>query len=103
MTSAILHAHDAALADPQQPLSSKLTLKTTVTSVKEKEKMLKHIGKIVCKLFDGCRFHGRVVGVEYHEIYVRWMYTIKYTDGDTEDYWRNELEIYSCIHVDVQT
>ena len=70
MTSAILHAHVAALADPQQPLSSKLTLKTTTTSVIEKEKMLKHIGKIVCKLFDGCRFHGRVMGVEYHEIYM---------------------------------
>ena len=102
MTSVILHAHDAALADPQQPLSSKLTLKTTVTSVKEKEKMLKHIGKIVCKLFDGCRFHGRVVGVECHEIYARWMYTIKYTDGDMEDYWRNELEIYACRCPDIE-
>ena len=58
-----------------------------------------------CKVFpgdgDNTRYHGRVVGVEFHEIYARWMHCVVYTDGDKESYWRNELTMLLCTCDDV--
>ena len=70
MMSSILHVHDATIADPNKPLRPLLELKTTTPSMGDMVKMKKHINKVVCKVFnDGNRYHGRVVGVDFHEIY----------------------------------
>jgi hypothetical protein len=96
MMSAILHIHDEVLGDPMKPLSSNMELKTTAVVMVEKEAMMKHVGKIVCKLWNGRRYHGRIVDVTFHEVYARWMYVVHYTDGDREDYWRSELQLVLC-------
>ena len=60
----------------------------------DKENMKKHMNKVVCRIFEvGKRYHGRVVGVEFLEVYVRWMYCVVYTDGDKESYRRGELPL----------
>ena len=101
--SSILHVHDALVADPCDPLSSTMKLKTQTPSMSVKENMKKHIHKVVCKVFpaDGIRYHGRVVGVDFHEIYARWMYMVVYTDGDKESYWRSELTMLLCTCTDI--
>ena len=100
--TAVLHVHDAVVADPMKPLETGMTLKTHVVSMLDKQKMMKHVGKVVCKLFeDGERYHGRIIGIDYHEVYARWMYKAQYADGDCEDYWRSELEILECRCTDV--
>ena len=102
--SAILHCHDSVVADPKLPLSGDVQLKTLTPSMCEKEKMTKHIGKVICKIFpeDGLRYHGRIVDVDYHDIYARWMFLGEYTDGDKEHYWRNELNNLLCTCKNVQ-
>ena len=42
------------------------------------------------------RYHGQVTDVIFHDIYAQWMYHVEYEDGDCEDYWRYELEIFFC-------
>ena len=102
MMSAVLHVHDTVVGDPQQPLSTNLKLKTHVISMTEKQNMMKHVGTIVCKVFeDGQRYHGRIFNVDYHEVYARWMYKVRYVDGDVEDYWRCELDLLKCRCTDV--
>ena len=107
-TDDILNMHDTVVADPRAPLDGTLALKTHTPSLYERDKMCKHIGTRVCKLFptdDGeKRFHGDVTELVYHDIHARWMYRVTYSDGDTEMYWRNELELLFCkcdmIHED---
>ena len=101
MMSAILHVHDAVVGDPMQPLTSNLKLRTHVMSITEKEKMMQNVGAVVCKVFDGRRYHGTIFDVDYHEIYARWMYKVKYSDGDTEDYWTCEIDNLKCRCADV--
>ena len=100
--SSILHVHDTVVADPSDPLGAQMSLKTTTVSMEEQSQMNKHIGKIVCKMWEGQRYHGRVVSVVYHDVYARWMYVAQYTDGDREDYWRNELGMVLCTCTDIQ-
>ena len=70
-------------------------------SITEKEKMMQNVGAVVCKVFDGRRYHGRILDVDYHEIYARWMYKVKYSDGDTEDYWTCEIDNLKCRCADL--
>ena len=95
--SAVLHLHDAALADPQKSLPSAMTLKVLIPrSLHDKLTMNKHIGDQVCAVFDGDRYHGEVTKVIFHEVHAQYMYHVVYTDGDEEDYWRHELEMIQC-------
>ena len=105
MMSAILHVHDAVVGDPMQPLTSNLKLRTHVMSITEKEKMMQNVGAVVCKVFDGRRYHGRIFDVDYHEIHARWMYRVSYSDSDchrdTEDYWTCEIDNLKCRCADL--
>ena len=101
MMSAILHVRDAVVGDPMVPLTSNLKLRTHVMCITEKEKMMQNVGAVVCKVFDGRRYHGRIFDVDYHEIYARWMYKVKYSDGDTEDYWTCEIDNLKCRCADL--
>ena len=96
MMSSILNLHDVVVGDPMKPLTKEMLLKTHVVFIMEKEKIIKHVGKVVCKFFDGTRYHGRIIDVVHHEIYGRWMYKIQCVDGDCEDFWRSELELLMC-------
>ena len=66
--------------------------------------MMKHVGKIVCKMWENKRYHSRITDVTYHDVYARWMYVVNYIafDGDREDYWRSELTLLLCRCEDTQ-
>ena len=96
MTS-ILHLHDSALPDPLKCLPSTTVLKVMVPrSLRDKFTMNKNVGQIVCCVFDGKRYHGEVTEVKFHEIHAQYMYHVVYSDGDSCDYWRHELEMIKC-------
>ena len=98
--SSVLHTHDAHLSDPRNSLDGTISLKTCVPSKGEEEKARKWIGTKVCKVFDTSdgprRFHGVVLRIDFHEIHGRWMYHVRYEDGDESDYWRYELGEVLC-------
>ena len=58
--------------------------------------MNKNVGQVVCSVFDGKRYHGEVTEVKFHEIHAQYMYHVVYSDGDSCDYWRHELEMIRC-------
>ena len=65
----------------------------------DKENMKKHMNKVVCRIFEGGkRYHGRVVGVEFLQVYVRRMYCVVHTDGGKESYRRGELALCVVVH-----
>ena len=98
--SSVLHVHDAHLPDPRNPLDGTICLKTCASSKGEEEKARKWIGTKVCRIFDTPdgprRFHGVVLRIEFHDIHGRWMYRVRYEDGDECDYWRYELGEVLC-------
>ena len=55
----------------------------------------------MCDVFLGERYHGEVDRVIFHEVYAQYMYHVVFEDGDTQDYWRHELEMIRCQCVDV--
>ena len=65
------------------------------------KRRIKVLGDDVLKLMDGRRYHGKIFDVDYHEIYARWMYKVKYSDGDIEDYWTCEIDNLKCRCADV--
>ena len=95
--TAILHVQDAALSDPQQPLSGRVKLKVFLPhSLRDRMKMEQNVGLKVCDCFEGVRFHGEVRQVKFHEIYSQYMYHVVFSDNDKQDYWRHELEVIKC-------
>lgn len=95
--SDILHVHDVMLADPQQCLTGGLQLKiTSPSTIRDKMTMNANVGVKVCDIFDGERFHGEVTEVLYHDIHAQYMYRVVFSDGDSCDYWRHELEMVKC-------
>ena len=95
--SSILHIHDVALANPQQPLTDKMRLKIlSPVTIRDKLRMNKNVGTVVCDIFDGERYHGEVRKVIYHDVHAQYMYRVVYSDGDSCDYWRHELEMVKC-------
>ena len=86
----ILHVQDAALSDPQQPLSGRVKLKVFLPhSLCDRMKMEQNVGLKVCDCFEGVRFHGEVRQVKFHEIYSQYMYMyhVVFSDNDKQDYW----------------
>ena len=95
--SAILHCHDAALADPEKRLTGDLQLKVTVPkSIRDSLVMHKQIGTRVCEVFEGERYHGEVTKIIFHDVHAQFMYHVVWEDGDECDYWRHELEMVMC-------
>jgi len=58
--------------------------------------MNKHVGEVVCDVFDGERYHGEVTKVIYHDVHAQYMYHVVFSDNDSCDYWRHELEMVKC-------
>ena len=95
--SAILHVHDAVLPDPQNALNDRLNLKVCApVTIRDKLTMNKNVGTVVCDVFDGVRYHGDVTEVIYHDVHAQYMYRVVFTDNDSCDYWRHELEMVKC-------
>ena len=84
----------------QHVVSSSLPFTTCASSKGEEEKARKWIDTKVCRIFDTPdgprRFHGVVLRIEFHDIHGRWMYRVRYEDGDECDYWRYELGEVLC-------
>ena len=96
--SSILHVHDAVLQDPQNALTNSLNLKVCApVTIRDKLTMNKNVGTVVCDVFDdGERYHGEVTEVIYHDVHAQYMYRVVFTDDDSCDYWRHELEMVKC-------
>ena len=95
--SDILHMHDVVLADPQKCLTGALQLKIMApTQIRDKLTMNKNVGVKVCDIFNGERYHGEVTKVIYHDVHAQYMYRVVFSDDDSCDYWRHELEMVKC-------
>ena len=74
MTS-ILHVQDTDLDNPQSCLTGEIKFKIySPHSLREKMRMEKTIGTVVCDVFNGERFQGEVRSVIFHEIHAEYMY-----------------------------
>ena len=104
MTS-ILHVQDATLQSPQACLTEEVSLNVySPRSFRDKMLMEKSIGTAVCEVFaDEKRYHGEVTKVIFHDIHAQYMYHVRFSDGDEQDYWRHELEMVKCRCGEVDT
>ena len=69
---------------------------TAENNVRDKMSMNKNVGVKACDIFNGDRFHGEVTEVIYHDVNSQYMYEVVFSDGDSCDYWRHELEMVKC-------
>ena len=68
----------------------------TPVTIRDKLRMNKNVGTVVCDVFDGQRYHGEVTEVIYHDVHAQYMYRGVFSDDDSCDYWRHELEMVKC-------
>ena len=95
--SSILHVNDVVVADPQTSLTNELKLKIMAApALNDKLRMNKNVGTRVCDIFNEERHHGEVTEVIYHDVHAQYMYRVVFSDDDTCDYWRHELEMVKC-------